>query len=232
MNNVLIATIITLSLATQSIFAGEPSRNQIKRFVMQVSTGPEYGSDKKAVSRWSQAPTVSIFGANPDQKAIVEEVFRTIGPILSPKIGDAVMLPDNSAGASMRIYFAKQKDLKKIAKDHDVKYNDDDWGFFWVFWDAKNVIQSSIVLLATDKIKDNKLKHYAFEEIIQSFGLAEDSTEFPDSIFYEKSGDGGNATHPSAMDLQLLDWFYQNLTPGDTRKIVSEKFDLTWPKSK
>ena len=221
---------LTVALQSAPLHAGGEPRGKVKRFALQVMLGTEYGSSAKVVSRWTKAPSVSVFGGTDDQKAVVEEVFRTIGPILQPVIGHIEILPDNNAAASMKIYFAPQKDFRKIADSHGVRYREDDLGAFWMFWNSRNIMTSSFVLLASDKLSGDSLKHFAFEEITQSFGLAQDSDEFPDSIFYARGSDGGKATAPSALDLRLLAWFYGNVMPGDTSKVVSGKFDATWPK--
>lgn len=216
---------------TLPLSAREPSRGKIKRFVTSVSLGPEYGDAKRVVSRWTTAPTVSVFGASEEQKALVAEVLGKIGPLLQPSLGEIQMLPDGSNAATMRIHFGTQDHLSKVALDRKIVYNKNDWGFFWMFWNERNEITSSIILLATDKLTaKNALRHYAYEEIIQSFGLAQDSDEFPDSIFFAKGDDGGRAAAPSALDLRLLEWFHKHLNAGDNPRIVSEKFDATWSK--
>ena len=176
------------------------------------------------------APTLSVFGATPAQKAVAEEVIRTINPSLKPQTGEIQLLPDNSSAATMKVYFAPLQDFPKIARENKTKAERGNLGCFWMFWDEKNVMTSTGVLLASDKLTGAELKHFAFEEIIQSLGLAADSDEFPDSIFYSRGNNGGNSTYPSALDLQLLHWFYQHVSPGDNRKTVSAKFDSTWPK--
>lgn len=99
---------------------------------------------------------------------------------------------------------------------------------FWSFWDEKHVITRSVVLLASDRLTGPQLRHFAFEEITQALGLAQDSDEFPDSIFFERDADGGIAVIPSPLDLKLLGWFYQHAQSGDNRRTLSKKFEETW----
>lgn len=226
----ILVLLVALLGSTSTLRAGEPSRSKIKRFVQKVVLGPEFGSDKKVASRWMTPPTVSIFGATPEQKAVVEEVLKTIHPIIKATIGELQLLPDSSPAATMKVYFAPLQDFSRIARENKATVEKGNLGYFWMFWDEKNSMTSTGVLLASDKLAGKELRHFAFEEIMQSFGLAEDSDEFPDSVFYSRGNDGGNATRPSALDLQLIQWFYQNVSPGDDRKTVSAKFDATWPK--
>jgi hypothetical protein len=227
-NNILIIIGATLALMTCPLHAGESPRTKIKRFVQQVILEPEFGSNRKVAARWTAPPALSVFGATPEEKAVVEEVVRTINPSLKPAIGEIQLLPDSSETATIKVYFALLHDFAKIARRNNATYKRGNWGYFWMFWDDKNAITSTIVLLASDKLAGNQLKHFAFEENTQSLGLAEDSDEFRDSIFYSRGGDGGDATRPSPLDLQVLAWFYQQIQPGDNRKAVSEKFDKTW----
>lgn len=210
--------------------SAEPSRSKIKRFVLQVALAPEYGNNKNEVSRWAKAPTVSVFGATLQQKAVVEDVIRTINPSLKSTIGEIRVLPDADPAAELKIYFAPLADFPRIAKENNAQFIGGNLGFFWMNWDAGNVVTSGLVMLAADKLSGDKLRHFAFEEIIQSLGLSNDSDEFPDSIFFAKGSDGGKVTQPSALDLRLLQWFYENAAPGESRKALSEKFDATWPK--
>ena len=164
------------------------------------------------------------------QKAVVEEVLKTLNPLLKPAIGEIQLLPDASTSATMKVYFAPLQDFQKIARENNTTAEKGNLGLFWMFWDDKNVMSSTGVLLASDRLTGNELKHSAFAMITRSLGLAQHSDEFTDSIFYARGSDGGSATQPSALDLQLIQWFHQNVSPGDNRKTLSAKFDATWPK--
>jgi hypothetical protein len=210
--------------------SAEPSRSKIKRFVQQIALAPEFGSKKNVVSRWAKAPSISVFGATPAEKAVVEEVVGMINPSLKSTIGEIRVLPDNDPSAELKVFFAPLAEFPRIAKENNVQFVAGNLGLFWTNWDEGNVIQSGIVMLASDRLTGSQLKHVVLEEIVQSLGLSNDSDEFPDSIFFARGTDGGSATRPSALDLQILQWFYQNASPGDSRKALSEKFDATWPK--
>ena len=226
----LFTTLAAYFVITESLCAAEPSRSKIKRFVQKVVLGPEYGNAANVVSRWRTAPTVSVYDSTPNQKETVNEVLLIINSCLKPLIGEIHLLSDNNSTANIKIFFAPQRDFRKIAREYNFRYNSGNWGYCWMFWDSKNCITSAVVLLASDKLSGNMLRHFAFEEIIQSLGLAQDSDEFPESIFYEKGKDGGSATVPSELDLQLLYFFYQHVEPGDTRKTIDKKFEMFWPK--
>lgn len=212
-------------------YASDQSLNKIKKFVQKVSLGVEQGGSDNVVSRWTTPPTLSVYDSTPDQKAIVNEVLFTINSCLKPLIGEAVLLSDNNPEASFKIIFAPQRDFRKIAREYNFKCKSNSWGSYWMFWDSKNHITSSIVLLATDKLSGDTLKRFAFEQIIQAFGLANDSDEFVESIFYEKGNDKGNTITPSELDLQLLRFFYQHLEPGDKRQNLNKKFEMFWLKA-
>lgn len=231
MRRTLIILATTVTFVTSSV-AAEPPRDKIKRFVQQVTLGPEFGSNRKAASRWESSPALSVFGANPEQKKLVEEVVETLNPALKVSGQEIQLLADATPNATIKVYFAPLKEHPKIARDNKVAYEKGNLGMFWMFWDDKNVITHSIVLLASDKLSGNRLRHFAFEEITQSLGLAEDSDEFRDSIFYARGSDGGDAIRPTALDMQLLEWFYRYVRPGDERKTISVKFDQSWPNQK
>jgi hypothetical protein len=224
----LIVALILIALPSQ---AAEPPRSKIKRFVEEVTLGSEYGDNPKKTRRWMTAPMLSVFGGTPEQKSIVEEVIMTINPSLRAQNMEIQLMPDNSEAATLKVYFAKIIEFQKLAKKNNFKYVQGNLSFFCSFWDEKNNITSSFALIASDKLKGSKLKHHTFEAITRSLGLINISNEFTDSIFYKVSNnDEGNTTCPSALDLQLLQWFYENVLPAENRMALSAKFDETWPK--
>ncbi len=215
---------------TGGLQADEDTRAKIKRFVMDVALGTEFTNKKEVVSRWVRAPKISIFGvATEQQKGLVKEVIESLNPVLKPHIGNVQLVRENFQFAEIKIYFASLDKFERIAREHYVKVQKDNLGYFYVFWDAKHVLHSAIVLIASDKLEGAGLRHFLFEEMTQSFGLARDSEEFPDSIFYQKEKNGGNTLKHSELDLQFISWFYQHASPGDDRQKLSEKFDATWP---
>jgi hypothetical protein len=57
-------------------------------------------------------------------------------------------------------------------------------GFFWVWWDGSQVLNRSVVLIATD-VDPELRRHLIREEVTQMLGLMQDSFTLPLSIFYQ-----------------------------------------------
>jgi len=217
---------MTLFALTPLLLNAEDTKNNLtKSHVERVILGTEYGNNEKVVSRWTASPNVSVFNAKPDQKQLVLEVIQTINQTISASGIRLRILPDNVENASLKIYFIPLKQFDQVAEQHGFQNVPGNLGLFWMFWDQHHALTRSIVLLASDRLTGNKLRHYTFEEIVQSMGLAQDSETFKESIFYSKGTDGGNASNPSPLDLKMLQWLYLNLKPGDTHSTFSTEYD-------
>jgi hypothetical protein len=89
-------------------------------------------------------------------------------------------------------------------------------------------IKQAFVFLAADKLRGKHLRHFALEEITQALGLANDSSIFADSIFYARGPDGGDAQRLSALDKQLIRFFYNHVQPGAQSREIRRAFQNHW----
>jgi hypothetical protein len=195
-------------------------------WAQQVLLGPEFGGDDaEAVARWDRLPTASVIGATQEQAAVVGDVVVAINAALqgvSPRQQLKLGEPENDS-ASLVVIFAPLEEFAEISERHGFPYAEGNWGYFWMFWDADRTIDRAVVLLASDRLYGNELRHFAFEEITQSLGPANDSPVYADSVFYtdgENGEDGGAALTLSAEDRRLLKLLYGKLHPGDKAETV------------
>ena len=210
------AALATLALAGAADVRAASAGARFVNWAQTVLLGPEYGGDGNVVSRWPQLPAASIIGATPAQAAIAGEVIDGINEALAsvrPEQQIALGEPDDDS-APLAIIFAPLGEFARIAEEHGFPYTEGNWGFFWMFWDD-HAINRAVVLLASDALQGDELRHFAFEEITQSLGAASDSPAYPDSVFYADGDDGGSATTLSAEDRKLLRMLYGPLQPGD-----------------
>lgn len=204
---------------------------KILLWVEEVILGPEFGGAGKVCSRWAKGPSLSIFGATPQQEeVVVGAVVHLNYTLAQTPIKQIVLLKANDTDADIRIYFAPLKELPTFAEKHNFYYAAGNWGYFWTFWNYQHEIERGFVLLASDRLKDKQLRHFALEEITQVLGLSNDSPIFPESIFYAMGNDGGNAQQLSKLDKKLITFFYNHILPGAKQADVRTAFKQYWPK--
>lgn len=203
------------------------------KWVQQIVLGPEFGGQGRVSSRWANSPALSVFNGTGEQNRLVAKTVAHINTTLAKTpIKEIQLLGPNASEASIRVYFAPKSEFKKIAARHRFNYSGNDPGYFYTFWNGRHEIYSAYVLLASDKLKDAKLRHYTLEEIVQSLGLSNDSPEFSDSVFYETSSHFGDAESLSTRDSKLVKLFYTHIKPGSRRREVRHAFDRYWDASK
>jgi len=206
--------VLALHLLMGSAVAAQPDADVV-RWAEQVLLGPEYGGQEKVCSRWVASPRLSVFGASAQEEKVVAEVVAHLNETLArTRIGRIRMVASNDPRAEIRVYFAPISQFPTIAQQHGFRYFQGNLGYFWTFWNGRHEIYRAIVLLASDRLQGQKLRHFALEEITQSLGLSNDSPVFPDSVFFAKGGDGGAAQTLSDSDKRLLALFYNHIWPG------------------
>jgi hypothetical protein len=201
---------------------------EVKMWVKEVILGPEFGSSAKLVARWKTSPQVSVFGANSEQKQLVNEVVATLNTQLLPSGITMNVGADQDTSASFKIYFAPLSEFDQIAQDNGFTNVPGNWGLFWTFWNGNREIYKSVVMLANDLLTGTSMRHFAHEEITQALGMSNDSAIYSDSVFFAKGSDGGQAQTLSPLDKKLVQFVYQNVQPNDDEVQVDKAFDLYW----
>lgn len=202
--------------------AGAPSED-VKSWARQVALGTEYGGGAKVIARFSSPPTLSVMKGNAADRADLDELV----PVLNQELGDHAIevVADGDASANIRVYYAPYSEFAGIGQANGFPVVPGNWGYFYLFWAPSHALTKAFVLLATDKLNGGKLRHFTFEEVTQSLGLASDSDLFPDSIFYASGADGGDATELSALDRRLLRFVYAHTEPGAGLAAFDAAFD-------
>lgn len=194
-----------------------------------VLLGSEFGGSGKLCSRWTKSPRLSVFGGTQQHRRVIEDTVAHLNETLAKTpIKRIELIKPNAEGAEIRVYFARLSEFNDLAKRHHFGYPAGNFGYFYTFWNGRHEMRSAIVMLATDRLTGNNLRHYALEEITQSLGLANDSPEFSDSIFFENGSNFGNAISLSSRDQKLLRIFYNHIKPGGRRTDIREAVRKYW----
>lgn len=203
--------------------AGAPSAALVKEWAREVALGTEFGGSSKQVARWTDSPSLSVVQGSAADRVHLDALV----PVLNQELGSTPIdvVADGDESADIRVYFTPLAGFAAIGQQHGFPIVPGNWGYFYLFWDADRALTKTYVLLATDKLAGDELRHFTFEELTQSLGLATDSDIFPDSIFYANGADGGDATELSALDRSLLRFLYAHTQPGDGQAEFDLAFD-------
>jgi hypothetical protein len=129
-----------------------------------------------------------------------------------------------NATAKLKVFYAAQAEFPSIGTANGFSYVEGNAGYFHAFWNSDFEIDRAFVLLASDKLSGDSLRHFTFEEMTQAFGPARDSDLFNDSVFFADGEDGGSATQLSALDRKLVTFLYTQLRSGDDQHKVQQAF--------
>ena len=203
--------LVSTFLAVRMGAADDP----VLEWIEDVVLGPEYGGSGAIASRWVRAPVLKLVEGSTEDRRVVEACVAEINSALArTPIREIVLARTGVAGADILVYSVPLHRFPELARRHGFQYVEGNLGFFWTFWNERHEIQSAVVLLASDRLSETALRHIALVEITQSLGLSGDSPVFPESVFFSRDDDGGAAEHLSALDRQLIDFFYRYLSPG------------------
>jgi len=200
------------ALAAMEVSAQE---NAELRWIEDVVLGPEYGGTGAICARWVRTPSLSVLEGSELERRVIAECIGEINRALAatPIREIALDRPGNHR-ADIVVYCVPLKRFPELARKHGFPYVEGNLGYFWTFWNERHEIQFGIVLLASDALAGQTLRHFALEEMTQVLGLSGDSPVFSESIFYSRGDDGGTAEHLSTMDTQLIEFYYRHIAPG------------------
>lgn len=210
-----IATFIWMGWPAKSTKAQQITP-EVARFVGEVVVGREYETENHVAMKWDTNPRLSVFGADVEQTRIIRHTVRKINEAMEPTEIQIEIVEPEDRMATLRVYFAPLDDFAEIVEREEITYIEGNLGYFYMRWNQAFIIESGVVLLASDRLRGAELKHIAMEEVTQSLGLPGDSPRFESSLFYEDmaSRNYGTAKTLSRLDAKLLRFLYQKVEPG------------------
>jgi len=210
----------------------EAQQDPLFTWVSDVSMGAEY-SDSHMVTRWVKSPTLQTVGANAEQQQVVADAVEHLNTTLAltPIKRIRVLSSARSGSADIVVHFAPQKDHYSITKRQNIKYFEEgNYSWFTVFYDGRGRIYRAYILIATDKLEGEDLRHHTLEMITNSLGPCNSSSTYKDSIHYTKGDDGGNAQQLSHKDEVLIWLIFNFVEPGSAWAEVRNAYLQHWPK--
>ncbi len=220
--SVRLGCLLTLSVFSTIMFSPPPASaqaaldEQTVHFVADVLCGTEFGENKdKRCTRWVKAPAISTFGSGSHHPTVIANVVRQLNECLPSEIQVKLLGPGDDS-ADIKVYFVALDECQEVAKQNGFTYISDNYGLFNVEWNDDYEIFRATVIIADDKLRGRRLHHYLLEEVTQCFGMAGDSNQFENSVFYEDESKNkfGTATRLSDLDRKLIRFLYRSVKPG------------------
>ncbi|MEM8953586.1 MAG: DUF2927 domain-containing protein [Verrucomicrobiota bacterium] len=223
-------TLVTL-LAQASTHGSELEASQAKpvQWSLQVLRGSEFQKKWNPVRRWSFSPTLSAFSHHPDHQSLTRDIVAELNESLADTpVRRIRLLPAFDHRAKIKVHFIPHADFPKFSKDFGVEATGENFGLFFIKRNPRNHIIHATILLATDKLEGDALRHFACEEITQSLGLPNDSALYRDSIFYDGDFKAGDPVSLTQRDRQLLNLLYNHLAPGHSPREIDHRITSFW----
>jgi len=154
------------------------SQDSIIKYYNEIAGKSEYGDPTATFCKWKK--DVKIFFDFEDSDTIkkyTEEVIKDLNDLID---SITISITNSKSEANLVVYCGNFLDYKK-------RYNVVIEGQFNGFT-CTNTYNSTIYsgyVFINERLRGNRLKSVIREEITQSFGLANDSWEYPDSIFFQ-----------------------------------------------
>jgi hypothetical protein len=174
------------------------TQNSIIEYYNEIAGKSEYGDTNHVLAKWKD--NVKIYFDFEDSDTIrkySEEVIKDLNDLIVPI---TISIVDKKSDANLFIYCGTFDEYKK-------RYNIVIDGKFLGFTCTNfynNTIYRGYVFI-NKRSKGDTLKSVIREEITQSFGLANDSWKYPESIFFQ----GSNLnTEFSSIDKEIIKLHY------------------------
>ncbi len=169
-----------------------------------------------SVKKWTSKVTVKISGNYTESDEIeldniIEELSELTGLSITKVTGNA----------DINIYFTTQNKFKKYIPQYNENNPQD--GLFSVNYD-KNYVFYTATICIEDRFSEQKKHHLLREELTQSFGLAQDSYKYPNSIFQQDPQ--YRPTEYAEIDKEVIQILYSKkvkpgMSPQDVTNVLT-----------
>lgn len=198
----------------------------LERHVLSVLTSNEYGSSRSRTVRWAHSPTLALIGGTPEQRKLAEDIAASLSKEIAPL---SISLTADPAEADIRLYLDRPEVLTGIAVEEGFTFVPGNAGLFWCWWDLKGRLTRTVILIEDTWGADSPwMQHLMLEEMTQSLGLMNDTTLFPESVFYETDTSPGSATSLPELDARTISLLYSvrpNTHQSRLRRVLRRRWD-------
>jgi hypothetical protein len=204
----------------------EKPSSKLRRFTSDVIFVVEAGDRERYSKRLPEFISVHFHG-QPGLKPIVEKHLSDFCHITGVKKMEEGA--HNQTAAKIDFHFGPQAELAKKAKDMERKITLERGITYWTWWDDKNTINRSVILIATDKLAGAALEDKLIEQLLGVFGLPARSKEFDQSCLSSKEQ---VLTSLQPLDKAILGFYYRAVPAGTRPQEVDTIFRDQWSKKR
>lgn len=154
------------------------SQDSIIKYYNEIAGRSEYGDSDAIFCKWKTDVKIYFDFENSDLiKKYSEEVIKDLNDLINPI---TISITNKKSEANLFVFCGNFSEYKKR---YSIIMNGQFNGFTCT--NTYNHTIFSGYVFINEKLQGNRLKSVIREEITQSFGLANDSWEYPDSIFFQ-----------------------------------------------
>jgi len=190
-------------------------------YFLSIAFGAEYG-EPETLKKWQK--DIKIYVTDTTQTLLLQELDRIIAE-LNNLIGEIQLYRVNSRSKSnFIVYFGDAATYMRDYAPEAAQWVPDNFGFFWVNWDAEGVITNGTMYVDLQRTQAlNYRRHLLREELTQALGLMQDSKQYSNSIFQQN---WTCTTVYADIDQDLIQLLYHpKLRPGMNKKEVIQFFN-------
>ncbi|UJH69762.1 DUF2927 domain-containing protein [Ornithinimicrobium sp. INDO-MA30-4] len=183
-------------------------------YLVSVALGSEFTDSPATVRKWLTDVDIRLNGQPTDADLqTVDDVVADLNA-LTPSVHIQVVDTD----PDIEVYFVPLDEFQNYFPE----YVDGNWGFFWFWFQGEGELYKADIAVRSDGIEQDLRSHLLREELTQSFGLAIDSGEHPNSIFYSEYSE---VQEFSELDETIIEMLYRpEIETGFTKEDIEATF--------
>ncbi len=180
--------------------------DRVVSYFKNVALGFENGNASQITRKWLSPMRIYVAGdtSNQELMADIDYTIEQINSLASD--GFFVERVADSANSNTYLMLGSRELFIYFFPDAEEDLNGN-LGLFNVWWNF-DIINRARIFVDTRRTNRREQRSLILEEITQSLGLGRDSPQYPESIFYETSSNGGFAQDFSDLDRDIIRLLY------------------------
>jgi len=167
----------------EQVMPPEDALSPAAAYLLTVALGSEFGSNAKAVRKWSKNMKVFLSDTvDLELRTEFEHIRQEINALSSSFQIDTV---GNIQEANF-VIFLSSADTYAAYESSAASLLNSNFGLVWIYWNNQDEITRGSMYVDIFRTKElDCQKHLLREEFTQGLGLLNDSYDYPESIFYQ-----------------------------------------------
>jgi hypothetical protein len=116
--------------------------------------------------------------------------------------------------------------MQALASSMGASFDEENDGIFWTWWDDSYALTKTRIFIAQDHLYDGELRPLLLEEVGQSLGPQNETSDYSESITYQST----ESSHLSLseIDQKLLRFLYAHVNSGEDDTAFESAFVQFW----